>query len=148
MKRVTFVGMLAALCVGTAAPAAFAAPLTLQFRMITTSQHFVDNPPAATSPDNGLPGDQYLFTERATSRGRTVGRDAGVCTVVTAAQALCDVTIVVFGRGTVSLHGLASQTAPSTVSVVGGTGQFAGRRGTAQIRDAGSDRTLITIRLL
>lgn len=151
MKRFTAgAGLVLSLALmGVAAPSALARPLTLRYTAVSVSDHAVDNPPLNASPDTPTPGDVDVFTERLLAGARVAGRDAGVCTVTDASHALCNVTLVVFGRGTIVLNGMASFNARTFgVAVLGGTGQFAGRRGSALVHDVSDTRTALTIHLL
>ena len=150
MKRIALTAGLASVVLGLSASSALARPLTLHVVSVTATDHLVDNPPANSSPQTATPGDVDVFTDRVLAGVRQIGRDAGACTMTDSAHALCDVTMVLFRRGTLEFHGLAnfSVQAAQPVAVVGGTGQFAGRRGWALVRNVGATRTAVSIHLL
>jgi hypothetical protein len=79
-------------------------------------------------------GDSFIFVEQLLANGKTVGHDRILCTHVANTRAngeLCSGSVVLAG-GTIQLAGLSSE-GPFTVAVVGGTGDYAGARGTARV---------------
>lgn len=83
------------------------------------------------------PGDAFGFTDDLTQAGVLVGTDKGACTIVPDAKAKCAATFT-FAKGTVSAAGVNEFTAdgtPFTVTVTGGTGAYAGAKGTLTVLD-------------
>lgn len=88
-------------------------------------------------------GDSFIFAEQLLADGKPAGHDRVMCTHVantrTDAES-CSGTVVLAG-GTIELAGLASR-GPFTVAVVGGTGSYAGARGSARVASKGPTGTL------
>lgn len=88
-------------------------------------------------------GDSFIFSEQLLQNGKQVGYDHIVCTHAanwpTSAES-CTGTVVL-ANGTLELDGLSKQ-GPFTVAVLGGTGSYAGARGTARITSHGEKGTL------
>jgi len=106
---------------------------TIQLVARHTGGFRVDNRPRGASP-----GDLLGFRERLTAAGRPAGRGHGTCIAVSRKLADCSVTAVL-ADGT--LIGRFTQDATErtvTAAVVGGTGAYAGSRGTASWRSAGA----------
>ena len=96
-------------------------------------------------------GDRVGFGDKIA--GDDTGTDRGICTIVgtrQARQALCNVELRL-SNGTLSAQGLIDQRqdGKARLSVIGGTGAYAGARGTAETKNVGNtDRTNIQITLL
>ena len=112
----------------------------------TTKQH------AFAQVDTGKKGfsvgDSFIFSEQLLQNGKQVGYDHVVCTHAAnwpSSAESCTGTAVL-ANGTVELAGL-SKRGPFTIAVVGGTGSYAGARGTAVVASQGEKGTL-TISLL
>jgi hypothetical protein len=120
----------------------------------TTKLHLVSTDQAAVGfqPRHDVrQGDRVGFGDRVT--GDDTGFDRGICTVIgtrQARQALCNVELRL-SNGTLSAQGLIDQRqdGKARLSVIGGTGAYAGARGTAETKNVGNtDRTNIQITLL
>jgi hypothetical protein len=106
----------------------------------------VDNAPAGSSA-----GDVLVFTERLLdSRGRVVGSDAAVCTRLFDQRSLCTGAYTFKRRGQVMVQLIQpGPTGTYTQAVTGGTGRFAGARGTVTVRQGlpGGDRFSFRMRV-
>lgn len=122
------------------------APPPTSLHLVSTTQNAVGFQPRTELRQ----GDRVGFGDKLT--GDDTGSDRGICTVVGtrhARQALCNVEVRL-SKGTLSAQGLIDQKPGSKprLSVIGGTGAYAGARGTADLKDVGNtDRTNITITL-
>lgn len=146
----------AALAVGGTAGAAAAtsgAPATT-VRTFTVYSFDINGAPAdpgivpvpGTSPSKYAQGDQLILNDQITTTTKVgggypiIGRDAGVCTLTripepNASQTLANcVSTTVIPGGTLTAQGVVSfrsqQPQPAVVAITGGTGQFAGAKGT------------------
>lgn len=93
-------------------------------------------------------GDSFIFSEQLTQNGKKTGYDHIVCTHAAdwpSSAESCTGTVAL-ANGTLQLAGLSKQ-GPFSVAVVGGTGAYAGARGTARITSQGEKGSL-TITLL
>jgi hypothetical protein len=93
-------------------------------------------------------GDAFIFSEQLLQNGKQVGYDHVVCTHAAdwpSSAESCAGTAVL-ANGTLQLGGL-SKRGPFTLAVLGGTGSYAGSRGTAKVTSQGEKGTL-TISLL
>ena len=107
-------------------------------------------------PNGPSVGDQFLQTNRLRNRvaqfgkpaGAVVGRDRATLTLV-APSGIRVEGVVYLPGGTLTLRGLLRVVSKTTVSaaVVGGTGRFAGARGTSLVSDEGARRALNVYRL-
>ncbi len=112
----------------------------------TTKQH------AFAQVDTGKKGfsigDAFIFSEQLLQKDKQVGYDHIVCTHAAnwpSSAESCTGTVVL-ANGTLELGGL-SKRGPFTIAVLGGTGDYAGARGTAKVTSQGEKGTL-TISLL
>lgn len=98
----------------------------------------VDNTPKGKKAGRG---DIILYTNPVFDRqGTQVGTDHGVCTVLNASQSQCDATLVL-PKGQIVTHGVEGARTNFEIAVLGGTGSYAGVRGTMTakpIKDGGS----------
>jgi Dirigent-like protein len=93
-------------------------------------------------------GDVVLFENPVFDRqGTRVGTDAGACTMLNASQSLCDTTLVL-PKGEIVTHGLQGVKTTFEVAVTGGTGLYAGARGTMTARPIKDGGATILIDLL
>ena len=93
-------------------------------------------------------GDQFIFSEQLMQNGKQVGHDHIICSHVAnwpSSAEGCTGTATI-GPNTLVLLGDASR-GPFTIAVVGGTGAYAGARGTARVNSHGNSGTL-TVSLL
>lgn len=100
---------------------------------------FVNNGPQGKRPGRG---DIVIYANRVFDRhGTQVGTDHGVCTVISTRLSECDATVVL-PKGEIVTHGLQGPGRRGfDVAVIGGTGAYAGARGTMSthpIKDGGS----------
>ena len=104
--------------------------------------------------DNGRRGDSLgdLLACRGSLQqdGRNAGRVHWTCVYLGAERRGEDCTATVsLAGGTLQLAGVLSHTNPvSTWAIVGGTGDYAGARGTARLRQLSATRTAATLTLL
>ncbi len=76
-----------------------------------------------------------------------MGTDHGVCTVLNASQSQCDATLVL-PKGQIVTHGVEGVRTSFEVAVIGGTGAYAGARGTMTARPVKDGGSTISISLL
>ena len=139
MKHAFLIGAVAV--VAAAAVAVAAQGKTASTLTYTTTQH------AFAQVDTGKKGfsigDSFIFSERLTQGGKNAGYDHIVCTHAAdwPSSAESCVGTVVLPKGTLQLAGL-SKRGPFTVALLGGTGTYAGARGTARIVSHGNTGTL------
>ena len=110
--------------------------------------------------DLGTPGpslgDELIFSETLSRRGRDVGESGVVC-VITATTPPYDVitfhcvATLSLRRGQITLQGLIEvqgedDPGPFTVAITGGTGAFFGAGGEARIRDVSDTETVYKLR--
>jgi hypothetical protein len=149
MKRNTILATLGALLL-VASPAGAKngqRTITLMARSEVGKVRVVDNAPIGDSP-----GDMLIFTERLFNRrGKLIGSDAASCVRLFDETSLCTGTYKLpRGRLMVQLlqPGLAG-TRTYDQAITGGTGRYAGARGTVRVaqRASGGDRFTFRIRL-
>lgn len=88
-------------------------------------------------------GDQFIFSEQLMQNGKQVGHDHIICSHVAnwpSSAEGCTGTATI-GNDTLVLVGDARR-GPFTIAVVGGTGVYAGARGTARVDSHGTTGTL------
>lgn len=95
----------------------------------------IDNAPKARHPFDFSPGDIVVVTRLL---DRPAGGRAGslqiVCVATTASVQQCTGTATLAG-GTLEFAGLSRPSPATVIAVVGGTGAYAGARGTSSARD-------------
>jgi hypothetical protein len=106
-----------------------------------TSSHYI---PKGGEPTEEFPdeqpavGDAFSFTDDLRQDGDLVGTSEGTCTVLPENAISCAATFT-FAGGTVRASGPVDEgedeTAPSTIAITGGTGDYAGISGTLTILD-------------
>ncbi|HET7567739.1 MAG TPA: hypothetical protein VFJ91_07105 [Gaiellaceae bacterium] len=137
--------LLAALAAAVLAPIAQAAPAgALHLELPATKSTYVDLNRKGYSP-----GDYFLSSGRLLDRGshRPVGRLGGVWTILSrkADHATFDLGLA---GGTIFVSGRIVHAAPSsTLAVTGGTGIYAGRRGTVVFRYLSETTAALDVRL-
>ena len=119
----------------------------LQIVLRTQSFHVVDNPPKGAEGGRLSPGDALITTYRVfdASRTKRLGNAHVVCVAIDrrGARQQCS--------GTITLPGgqIAIQAGdPDHVAVVGGSGVYAGARGTATTADDRPDGATVTVQFL
>ncbi len=140
------IAVLSALVLSPAAAAAksHTRTITIKARSQVDRVQAIDNAPAGTSA-----GDVLVFTEKLfNSRGRRIGSDAAVCTRLFDATSLCVGTYKLRG-GRVMVQLLQpGLTGTYRQAITGGTGRFAGARGTVIVAQRpGGDRFTFKIRV-
>lgn len=94
------------------------------------------------------PGSYVVFEETLSNMsGTTVGSDSVRCTA-NFTTFMCDGTIFVNNRGTITVYGATHQTGAQLYAVSGGTGDFRNARGQLQVRDLGNNKAELTVMLL
>jgi hypothetical protein len=147
MKRSTIALVAAGALAVPAAPAAAKGhghTITIKARSKLDQATGVDNAPTGPSP-----GDMLIFTEKLfNSRGKQIGSDAATCVSLFDGTALCNGTYKLPG-GRVFVQLLQpGPTGTYDQAVVGGTGRFAGVRGTVTVaQSASGDRFTFKLRL-
>jgi hypothetical protein len=140
-----------------ASPAsAISGPTTVTFQELdkgSTSQ-FVDNPPEATLKNGALfsPGDMVISTGPLAMEGKVVGKIRAICTATGSGTTKRPGTagfyctgIAKIPGGSLVFVGEASE-GPSEAAVVGGTGIYAGAKGSLVTRRGkGSSTTTVTL---
>ena len=116
------------------------------------SAHFLDNPPKITPGHGGeavSPGDELLGTNPIAIEGKVVGKIRMVCTATSSgtvenAGFICSGVAKIPG-GRLFLEGEAVQ-GPNEGAITGGTGTYAGARGTFLSRHGkGGSTTVVTL---
>jgi hypothetical protein len=120
--------------------------IKIQARSTLENARAVDNAPAGVSA-----GDVLIFTERLLdARGRVIGSDAAVCTRLFDQRSLCTGAYTFKRRGQVMVQLIQpGPTGTYTQAITGGTGRFAGARGTVTVRQGlpGGDRFSFRMRV-
>ena len=87
----------------------------------------------AADPSTLAAGDRIILSDRLLRGGREVGHDAGVCTITDpAGEAICEV-VYSLPDGTIAAQFINAPPPAKTFAVVGGTGRYAGARGTGTL---------------
>ena len=97
-------------------------------------------------------GDELVFSERLTRRGRPVGVSGAVCTATQVEPPYDELTYHCVGtlklrRGQITLQGLIEvqgedDPGPFTVAITGGTGRYSGAGGKAVIREVSPTKSV------
>ena len=130
---------------------------SLTIRVVSTPGREVlrDQPPKGLSRGEASKGDvasgttilRNAVAQFDKPKGAVIGRDSYVFTFTSPTRALIKVEAK-FPGGTVRAQGRASVVvAPITIAVTGGTGDFAGARGTSESRSLSGGRSLNVYRL-
>ena len=94
------------------------------------------------------PGDVVVYANPVFDRhGTRVGTDHAICTVLSATQSQCDATLAL-PKGQIVTHGLEGSKTGFEVAVIGGTGSYAGARGTMTTTSIKNGRSILLINLL
>lgn len=150
-----FSGALAACCalvVASADPAGAAGPTTISVRESEKGAIFktVDVAPKGKNPTDVSLGDEIVFTVPLVAGGKKIGREDGVCVLVAKkhGEDLCTSTYAFPHQGTL-VTSMIFKPAKKTNhgAIVGGTGVYAGARGTFTIRNEtkGGDKATFTL---
>jgi allene oxide cyclase-like protein len=101
-------------------------------------------------------GDELVFSESLSRRGRDVGESGVVCTITQVTPPYDVITFhcvgtLSLGRGQITLQGLIEvqgedDSGPWTVAITGGTGAFRGAGGEARVRDRDDATTIYKLR--
>ena len=132
-----------------AGPAQAGAPTgTLELLEREGRARFVDHPPVGGRRRPPSLGDELVITgvDRDPATGARAGRSSMTCTLLGASGLDCRGTLVL-RDGQIAVQGVAGDAPPATVAVVGGTGRYAGARGTMTVTEAG-DRERVVISFL
>jgi len=124
--------------IGASSVGATASVAALRFYERPGPTSFVNNAPMGKKAGRG---DIVIYANPVFDRhGTQVGTDHGVCTVLNDSQSQCEATVVL-PKGQLVTHGIQSARTSFEVAVIGGTGAYAGARGTMAarpIKDGGS----------
>jgi len=160
MKRVAVLvpfvigGALIASPIGaTADDATEIATKTETIRVISREQpgQFVDNQPTGVGPEDPSIGDMVVFTTRLTQARRRTGRGHIVCTVTQPRPRVAScVATFRLADGQITAQGLVGEGQREgdrvAAAITGGTGRYAGARGTLQARPLKRGRERLTFR--
>jgi hypothetical protein len=131
--------------VGASSSGASARVASLHFYERSGSTSVVDNAPKGKPAGRG---DIILYANPVFDRhGTQVGTDHGVCTVLSGGQSQCDATLVL-PKGQIVTLGLEGARMRYDLAVIGGTGAYAGARGTMTARPIKDGGATILISLL
>jgi hypothetical protein len=148
VKKLVLLWAAATLAAVTAAAVATAAPaksstLTLHLVEKDPSFKYIDNPPKGGKNTPPGMGDMFVFTSDMLKGGKKIGTLAATCTVTTGGKNAVSTCTGVFSLpggelSAVALVPLSSNT-PQDISIVGGTGNFAGATGTLKTVSRGQN---------
>jgi hypothetical protein len=145
------------LAVLASSASAIGEPTTITFKELEkgATSHFLDNAPEATL-NHGVvsisPGDELLSTDRLAMEGKVVGRIRIVCTATRGGNTKnpdsagfnCTGIATIPGGTLVLVAGLSEGTTEGAIT--GGTGIYAGARGTfVSRRGKGASTTIVTL---
>jgi len=149
VKLAAPIAVVAALTMLAGSAAAAPNPQTLQF--VSVQQSFAEDSPAP------VVGSRLFFADVIYNKvpqfgkpaGVRVGRDEGVCTIVTMQDAQCVVTAHVPNGQIVVMGGMRLSRGPATnhFAIVGGAGDYGSARGTVLSRDLSQTKSLVTLKL-
>lgn len=90
----------------------------------------------ATTASSGRlsPDDSFVFRARLLANGKPAGREQGACTVIARNATECQATLF-FNEGKIFVSGGTVFASRTVLAVVGGTGAYAGARGTMTVFD-------------
>ena len=121
-------------------------PQTIHLISVQKSSFFVQARNAHKKRQLG--GSVFGFSDADTFDDGTKGADQGTCTVTSKRTAVCHIEAQT-PNGTLSFVGNINPNGKTgTLSVAGGTGSFAGARGTLAFKDITSKKTDVTVTLL
>jgi hypothetical protein len=156
-KRRLYAGMLAIVVLGLLMPGWAAAASNAKgkrvLRIVATElqSEFLDLGTAGPSL-----GDELVFSERLSRRGRSVGVSGVVCTATQVEPPYDSLMFHCVGtlklkRGQITLQGLIEvqgedDPGPFTVAITGGTGRYLGAGGKAVVRDVSPTRSVYKLR--
>ena len=117
-------------------------PQTLHLTSVQKSQFFVP------APKHRIGGSVFGFNDTDTYDDGTKGTDEGACTVVSKTRAVCHIEAQ-NANGTLSFAGSFNPNGKTgSLAVAGGTGAYAGARGSLAFKDITSKKTDVTVTLL
>ena len=134
------------IAIAAAVLAAGAVPAIALGQSAPPSVHLVATQTSAVVPKRLKPADTLVFAQSVT--GDDHGTGATVCTFAGAPGLVCTVQLQL-AKGTLSVQGTLPERARNTpLAVTGGTGAYAGARGTALVTDKRAKTTDVAITLL
>jgi hypothetical protein len=108
----------------------------------TTNLHFFTVQQAEKDGKNG-----FLIVEKVLQKGKKVGTDRLVCTF-RGNKADCKIAVKLTGRGQIKLTATFGENADhGPLTIVGGTGEFAGASGDGNYRSVGKNKTSVLLHL-
>lgn len=141
-KAVAVAGVAGAVAFATSGVANAATGTTITVKAIETGSHFIKDTPPKNEPN---PGDKMAFTEKLLQNGKQVGTDRIVESFLQNGLVLDGIWTFTSGaKGTLHVHravtfnGTAGTAGQINLPVVGGTGAFAGKKGTLTVTPHGS----------
>lgn len=141
-KAVAVAGVAGAIALATSGVADAATGTTITVKAIETGSHVIKDTPPKNQPN---PGDKVAFTEKLLQNSKQVGTDRIVESFQQNGLVLDGIWTFTSGtKGTLHVH--SSMTFNGTngqinLPVVGGTGAFAGKKGTLTVTPHGSYTT-------
>ena len=121
-------------------------PQTLHLISVQKSQFFVQARTPHKKPQLG--GSVFGFNDVDTYDDGTKGTDEGACTIVSKSRAVCHIEAQ-NANGTLSFAGSFNPNGKTgTLAVTGGTGSYAGARGSLVFKDITSKKTDVTVTIL
>ncbi len=140
MKTILLLAAAAATTLALATSGGAQTPTTIKLTQKDRFFHFVDVPPKkGDSKPTG--GDEFVIRGALSRDGAADGAGTNVCVYTTKGEAECNGTLAL-KDGSIMLSGVLDFTAKSnTGAVTGGTGAYAGARGTVVIGNSSSGDT-------
>jgi hypothetical protein len=86
------------------------------------------------------------FSDRLSEGGKPAGSDAAVCTTISASVSDCRV-VLRLGDGTISVHGKLRDAPSQHYAITGGTGAYAGAKGSIVVRARSAKVRELTLKL-
>lgn len=133
VKAVAVSGMAGAVALATSGVASASTGMTVTVRAVPISSKILKD----TAPIGSTnPGDKMVFTEKLMQNNKKVGTDRVVQTFQLNKLPIDGVWTFTSGKkGTLHVHGTISMSNPNGINlpVVGGTGAFAGKKGTLTV---------------
>jgi Dirigent-like protein len=121
---------------------------TIRVTAITTSDHFVDNPPAQGENAPPSPGDIVTFTDKLLSHGRQIGRDQGA--FIATGGANVEGTVTAFlPKGHIAVaDGFDFEKKLQSLAIAGGTGAYRKARGQVLVQQVSDTKMLLTFKII
>lgn len=142
--------LLASVVLASSAAAAGSTTLTFKERENAGSFAFIDNAPK-TGPKTISAGDEFVIKKPLESKGKTIGNLQALCVATrtvdgfSKAEFLCTGTFTFPGQGTLTAQAI-NKGGRTEGAITGGTGSYAGARGTVVSKPGkGGSSTTVTL---